>query len=146
MLGGSSEMVVKTVGFLQVGKYDPLPPGNFATVPKARAKQLIATGQVVEAVHAAPEGSRLARYTESDFAWSPNAKPAPEVLLQVADIRHRFTWSQEQWETAIGLSFPPADRTVFIPTRGSWETTQVLQWSERPIEEWRARITSLNIR
>ena len=112
MLGGSSEMVVKTVGFLQVGKYDPLPPGNFATVPKARAKQLIATGQVVEAVHAAPEGSRLARYTESDFAWSPNAKPAPEAPLQVADIRHRFTWSQEQWETAIGLLLcPPIARS-----------------------------------
>src|SRR5688572_23942691 len=107
MFGGSGDVVVKTIGFLVVGMFDALPPNTLATMPKARAKQLIATGQVTAFDDAVPEGARMARYTESDFAWSPNAKKAEASDLTIPDLLKRFEWTPKDFEAAQLCGFPP---------------------------------------
>ena len=70
MLGlGSADVLVRTTTFVQVGRYNAIPPDSFVKLPKARAAHWLAVGHAA-AVDAVPDDVRLIAYSEADFVWA----------------------------------------------------------------------------
>jgi len=123
------------------GRFAGSERGELAEVGLAPAEERAESPSVEDddAVSTAIELTELLRPKRA----SEQTPPAADLLLTAEEIRRRFDWSGEQFDTAISLGFPSPDvKTI----GGSLMTSRLeFKWTESSVRHWADQICSLKL-
>ena len=146
MFGKTSETLIRTEQPIVVGRFGALMAPRYVRMPTKRAEHLVTVGHAVHVNESdVPPGEKVIGYSEKDFEAPHTAKQAPKVVFELADLLHKFEWSEVEWRAAICCGFPEPDQTIFKQEPGSGAAVRVPRWSATPVENWRAKILALKI-